>query len=660
MFRLDVTPEGAQSLADELSRAAEAGLFHPSIVEPIAAGVEGTVAYRAEEYVAAETLDVAMRHVAPSPLATALPIITQLAGAVDFARAAGVGHGALHPRDVFVTPEETRATGFGVVDALERVGIRAPVRRPYSAPERIEGKSWGTPADVFAIGAIAYELLSGKRPSGTGTEIGPLPGSLGGAQQGVLSVLTKAMDPDPSRRFSTALAFASALESAAHGEPLTVAAAGIAATDAISDTVVEAPGDDEDQDDIASERDDDVAHHDLVLREQESEREPSALASPKGRARGAGGGTPAQATKRGPATIEDEATLLASDQGVGGGEDPEAEADRMILGAAAVASDEPSARFKEDFAPQETPPRSVASGRAAVSSEPEYSYAPAIVPERRSRALPMAAMLALGLLVGFAVGYGVGARDPGETDVRAGAPQTETSAAPQPSGGAYSEQAVARPSETAAQPAAPAAGATTPPPVPTEAPTDGAEAASRSRTSGRLVVDSIPARAGVMVNGRWRGRTPLNLDQLPFGKHTLRVVQPGYAPSNQSFMLSANDPIEVLSVRLQRQDGARAPQPAPRSSTPAARAPTASTRPNATASRSQSFTGSIYVDSRPRGARVLIDGRPVGTTPLSVPELRIGAHVIRLELADHRPWSSSARVAAGEVVRVTGSLERIQ
>src|SRR6187549_4250766 len=71
-FRLDITPEQAQALADELTRSAEAGLFHPSIVEPIAAGVEGTVAYCAEEYVAAESLDVAMRHYAPAPIDTVL------------------------------------------------------------------------------------------------------------------------------------------------------------------------------------------------------------------------------------------------------------------------------------------------------------------------------------------------------------------------------------------------------------------------------------------------------------------------------------------------------------------------------------------------------------------------------------------------------------
>ena len=143
VFRLDITPEQAQLLADELAIASDAGLFHPSIVEPIAAGVEGTVAYRAEEYVAAESLDAAIRHYAPASLDKALPFLTQLAGAIDFARTAGIGHGSLHLRDIFVTPEEARASGFGVVESLERMGLRAPVRRPYSAPERIAGDCLG-------------------------------------------------------------------------------------------------------------------------------------------------------------------------------------------------------------------------------------------------------------------------------------------------------------------------------------------------------------------------------------------------------------------------------------------------------------------------------------------------------------------------------------
>ena len=216
VFRLDLTPEQSTALADELARATEAGLFHASIVEPLAAGVEGTVAYRAEEYVAAESLDVAMRHYAPATLEKALPFITQLASAIDFARAAGVGHGALHPRDIFVTPDEARASGFGVVDALERLGIRAPVRRPYSSPERIAGKPWSTAADVFSLGAIAFELLTGRRPSGLGDQMGALTGaSLGAREEQIRSVLARAMAEEPDARYSSAAAFVSALADAA-------------------------------------------------------------------------------------------------------------------------------------------------------------------------------------------------------------------------------------------------------------------------------------------------------------------------------------------------------------------------------------------------------------------------------------------------------------
>jgi hypothetical protein len=57
---------------------------------------------------------------------------------------------------------------------------------------------------------------------------------------------------------------------------------------------------------------------------------------------------------------------------------------------------------------------------------------------------------------------------------------------------------------------------------------------------------------------------------------------------------------------------------------------------------------------------VSIDGRAVGVTPLRVPDIRIGTRIVRLELPEYRIWSSTARVAAGEEARVTGSLERIQ
>jgi hypothetical protein len=70
-----------------------------------------------------------------------------------------------------------------------------------------------------------------------------------------------------------------------------------------------------------------------------------------------------------------------------------------------------------------------------------------------------------------------------------------------------------------------------------------------------------------------------------------------------------------------------------------------------------SYTGSLFVDSRPRGATVFVDGTSIGQTPVTVPNVAIGAHVVRIEMTGKKPWTSSTRVAAGETARVTGSLE---
>ena len=71
-----------------------------------------------------------------------------------------------------------------------------------------------------------------------------------------------------------------------------------------------------------------------------------------------------------------------------------------------------------------------------------------------------------------------------------------------------------------------------------------------------------------------------------------------------------------------------------------------------------SFIGALSVDSRPTGARVFLDGKLIGTTPLAVSTVRAGEHVVRLERDGYRRWSSSVRVVASEQNRVTASLER--
>jgi len=67
--------------------------------------------------------------------------------------------------------------------------------------------------------------------------------------------------------------------------------------------------------------------------------------------------------------------------------------------------------------------------------------------------------------------------------------------------------------------------------------------------------------------------------------------------------------------------------------------------------------GSIEVLSRPPGAQVLLDGRVVGQTPLSIPNLPEGTHDVRVELPGFNRWETSVRVRAGGRTRLGASLE---
>ena len=629
VFRLDITPEQAQSLADALGLATEAGLFHPSVVEPIAAGVEGTVAYRAEEYVAAESLDVAMRHYAPATIDKALPFITQLAGAIDFARTAGVGHGALHPRDIFVTPEESRATGFGVVEALERVGLRAPVRRPYSAPERVDGGEWGTPADVFSLAAITYVLLTGRRPAGTSDQIGPLTEFAGDHGDAIHAVLAQAMNEDPGRRFPTALSFASALEAAARGAETTQGApavslgsslgGGALVDDVIEDNVAAMPAPiDLDEHEEPAE----VAIEEDMFRAVDEPAVDLALAAPLDRFTSEFDPTDIDE----PAPVE---TLPVDDER---DDDPpqeqeqEEERDEQPLHATLASS---------AFEPVEPahPPR----GYSSITD-------PVVVPDRpRTAILPHAIVGILALLLGFGAGYAYATRRAAqEIDAFR---QSAAAASANPKGREFSEQAVATPEPQPQPQGRPAA---EPPRVPGESPAPAPApaappAATRTPATGSITITSTPTRAGVSVDGKWRGRTPLTLDKLAFGSHTIRIIQDGYRVDQHVVPLSAQSPSRTVAAKLQRLPGPAAPAPA------ATAAATPATGP-----------GSLYVDSRPRGARVMLDEKFVGVTPLQLPEVPAGRHAVRLELADHQPWRTTATIISGRDNRVTGSLERIR
>ena len=652
VFRLSVTPEQAGALVDELSRVVDVGLEHATIVAPIAAGLTGMTPYLAQEYVTGETLDVAMRQYAPGPLETTLPFITQLASAIDYACAAGVSHGALHPRDVFLTPERARATGFGVIAALERVGLRGPVRRPYSAPERIAGEAWGPAADIFALAAIAFELLTGRRPAGTGEQVVALLGEIGGTtdQPAFRRAFATALADDPAERYGSAQEFAHALVVAAGiEEPV---APGVAASEEgpleqTEERWAETVRGDQVDEPVPADVDRALPAPTAPFELQSAAAEPSLF----------DGIEEVEEIEK----IEDlaEAPEVAAEYRT-----PVEEGSVEYAADAEDAADAETEAEAEDDSeidqwPSEEP--AAASAEFAVSDHDDRASRSAVVmPQPASREwsrralLPLALTLTVVILVAFVANSAMDTPDPVQfpsasagqelpvssaADIRLPSPSGSNLASPASPAGQESSDGVAVevlddlpvvPVPLAASPVPPATSSPAPavaPPIPLAPPP---APASLQPSPGRLLVRSSPPGALVDVNGAPRGTTPLALSEIPYGSYTLRVSRPGYVSQVHELSISAGQPVGAVSVGLM-----------PAAAGAAARA-----------------AGSVFVESRPPAAQVFLDDERVGRTPVLLSDVAAGLHEIRIQRDGYRVWSTTTRVVASERTRVGASLDR--
>ncbi len=295
---------------------------------------------------------------------------------------------------------------------------------------------------------------------------------------------------------------------------------------------------------------------------------------------------------------------------------------------------------------------------------------------QRLEMLPLALVLGLGLVIGYAAGYVVGNREqpqlasevaetqrptlPSQSGQSSSGAQAPTTGSSTPRAATEQIVATGKPSPPLAS-APPSAAPTTG--IPPSRPASTPAAAPRAATAGRLVVTSNPVKASVTINGRWRGRTPLTIDPLRFGKYDVRVVQPGYEVAREQFALSADLASKTIDVALRpakKQASAEAPKPrASQTPTPTA-PPPPKPQPTSVAAKLAASTGELVVDSRPQGATVFVDGKEVGVTPLRLDGQRVGSHHVQLVLTDHQTWTTTTKVEAQGVARVSGSLERIR
>lgn len=162
-------PDAFVTLQRETSRSHR--LSHPKIVNVHDFDRDGEVIYMTMELLKGLPLDNVMRRVAGTGLASvkALPIIADICDAVAHAHAKGIIHCDLKPGNVFVTKEATKVLDFGIAhitaggDDFDSSSLGA-LTPTYASLEMIQGLESHPSDDLYAIGIITYELLSGEHP----------------------------------------------------------------------------------------------------------------------------------------------------------------------------------------------------------------------------------------------------------------------------------------------------------------------------------------------------------------------------------------------------------------------------------------------------------------------------------------------------------------
>jgi serine/threonine protein kinase len=168
LFASDAT---LRARLDREARAMSA-LNHPHICTLHDVGLEGTTAYLVMECVDGQPLT------GPMPIAQAIPIALQICDGLEAAHRAGIVHRDLKPSNILVSKTgasrvHVKLLDFGLATRVEAAQASSVERATmsaltiigtpqYMAPEQIEGREADTRTDIFALGCVLYELLTGK------------------------------------------------------------------------------------------------------------------------------------------------------------------------------------------------------------------------------------------------------------------------------------------------------------------------------------------------------------------------------------------------------------------------------------------------------------------------------------------------------------------
>lgn len=219
------------------------GISHPSLVRYLAVGIvdQEQPFFWVGELVTGQSLGQLLQRRLPLPLPQALQLMEQIADGVAYLHRHGIVHGDLRPHNILVSSRgEVKVGDYGLSSAfmVSRVAEAEWMERaaPYLAPERFHGNEASPSSDIYALGVLLFQMVTGRLPYEAvtiadfahlhATAPVPLPSSINPAVPfSVDAIVVQAMAKDEEHRFSSAEGFRMALQealAALETAPLTV------------------------------------------------------------------------------------------------------------------------------------------------------------------------------------------------------------------------------------------------------------------------------------------------------------------------------------------------------------------------------------------------------------------------------------------------------
>jgi eukaryotic-like serine/threonine-protein kinase len=246
---LKVILAGEHASAETLDRFREearavARLQHPNIVQVYEVGEHGNLPFFSLEYCSGGSLDRKLKATPLTPEESAV-LVQTLARAVQAAHANGIVHRDLKPANVLLDAAGTpKVTDFGLAKRLGELGKTASgalLGTPsYMSPEQAEGKGKqvGPAADIYALGAILYECLTGRPPFTADQPLDiilqvvadePVPPRRLNPKirRDLQTICLKCLEKDPRHRYSTAESLSDDLGAFLHGEMISARPPGL-------------------------------------------------------------------------------------------------------------------------------------------------------------------------------------------------------------------------------------------------------------------------------------------------------------------------------------------------------------------------------------------------------------------------------------------------